>query len=128
MLSRVLKRAVEGTAYANRPITRGEVADLLAATAAEQQQHETVPVSVQASYAGIYAAPNHPSLTVVFEDSKLFGRVGDDVWFRFYPASEPEFFATENATRWTFVKGPDGRVRDVVARSGNAEIRRRRIP
>jgi hypothetical protein len=128
MLSKVLKRAVERTADANRPITRGEVADLLAATAAEQQQHETVPVSAQASYAGIYGAPNQPNLTVVFEDSKLFARIGDDVWFRFYPASEWELFAIENASRWIFVKGPDGRVREVVARSGNAEIRRRRIP
>ncbi len=128
MLSKVLKRAVKQPADANRPITRGEVAGLLAATATEQQEYEAVPVSLLASYVGSYGAPNRPSLTVVFEENKLFARAGDDAWFRLYPASASEFFATENATRWQFVKGPDGRMSEVVARSGSAEIRRRRIP
>jgi hypothetical protein len=123
-----LKRPVGQLADANRPITRREVAGLLAATATEQTENEAVPVSVQASYAGVYGAPGHSNLTVVFEDNKLFARAGDDAWFRVYPASVSEFFATESATRWTFVKSPEGRVREVVARSGSAEIRRRRIP
>jgi len=93
-----------------------------------QKEYEAVPVSVQASYAGVYEAPDRPRLTIVFEDNKLFARAGDDVWFRIYPASPSEFFATENPTRWTFVKGPDGRVREVVTRSGNSEIHRRRLP
>ena len=51
------------------------------------------------------------------EDGKLLARAGEDEWFRLYPASAWEFFATENSTRWTFVKTPDGMVREVVARS-----------
>jgi hypothetical protein len=128
MLSKVLKRPVGHLADANRPITRGEVAGLLAATVAEQQEYEAAPVSVQESYAGMYGAPGRPTLTVVFEDNKLFARAGDDAWFRLQPASASEFFTTANATRWMFVKGPDGRVREVVTRVGNDEIRRRRIP
>ena len=95
---------------------------------APQQEYEAVPVSVQAPYAGVYEAPDRPGLTVVFEDNKLFARAGDDVWFRLYPTSVSEFFATENAMRWTFVRSRDGRVREVVARSGNTEVRRRRLP
>jgi hypothetical protein len=30
--------------------------------------------------------------------------------YRLSAASASEFFATENATRWTFVKSPDGQV------------------
>jgi hypothetical protein len=43
-------------------------------------------------------------------------------------ASASEFFATENATRSTFVKGLDGQVQDVIARSGNNQVHRRRVP
>ncbi len=96
--------------------------------AAPQQEYEAVPASVQRSCAGVYEAPGHPRLTVIFEEDKLFARTGEDPWFRIYPASESEFFATGNSTRWTFVKSPDGRVRQVVARSGNSELRRRRLP
>jgi hypothetical protein len=67
MLSKVLKRPVGQLADANRPITRGEAAGLLAATAMEQTESEAVPVSVQASYAGVYGAPGHPGLTVVLK-------------------------------------------------------------
>jgi CubicO group peptidase (beta-lactamase class C family) len=95
---------------------------------APQLEYEAVPASIQGSYAGVYEAPDRPRLTVIFEDDKLFARSGDDEWFRIYPASASEFFATANATRWTFVKSPDGQVREVVARSGNSEIHRRRLP
>lgn len=128
MFSKVLKRPVRELADANRPITRGEVAGLLASTAAEEQRPDAAQLSVQASYAGIYGAPGKPSLSVVFEDNRLFARAGDDPWFRLHPVSASEFFTTANATRWTFIKGPDGQVREVVARVGDVEIRRRRIP
>ncbi|WP_321477203.1 FAD-dependent oxidoreductase [uncultured Paludibaculum sp.] len=129
MLSKVLKRAVPQPSDVSRPITRGEVASLLAATAAEQQGYgEAAPVPVQASYAGVYGAPQRSTLTVVFEDNKLFARAGDDVWFRLYPTSASEFVATANTAHWMFVKDADGRVSEVVARSGSTEIRRRRIP
>jgi hypothetical protein len=71
---------------------------------------------------------DRPRLTVIFEDDKLFARAGDDPWFRIYPASASGFFATENATHLTFVKGPDGQVQEVIARSGNIEVHRRRVP
>jgi hypothetical protein len=76
----------------------------------------------------VYEAADRPRLTVIFEDDKLFARAGDDPWFRIYPASASEFFATENATRWTFVKGQDGQVQEVITRSGNNEVHRRRVP
>jgi hypothetical protein len=128
MLGKILKTPVARPADANRPITRGEAAALLADTAAEQPREVAIPVSVQASYVGVYVAPDRPSLTVVFEENKLFARSGDGVWFRLYPASASEFVTTENATRWAFVKGSDGRVSEVVARSGNTEVHLRRMP
>ncbi|MBI4903063.1 MAG: serine hydrolase [Acidobacteria bacterium] len=93
-----------------------------------QQEYEPVPPSVQRSYAGVYETADRPRLTVIFEEDKLFARAGDDPWFRIYPASASEFFAAGNATRWTFVKGKDGRVEKVVARSGSNEVHRRRVP
>jgi len=39
-----------------------------------------------------------------------------------------EFFAIGNDTRWTFVKTPDGRIQEVIARTGNHEVHRRRLP
>ncbi len=95
---------------------------------APQQEYEPVPPSVQHSYAGVYEAADRPRLTVIFEDDKLFARAGDDPWFRIYPTSASEFFATGNATRWTFVKGPDERVKEVIARAGDNEVHRRRVP
>lgn len=93
-----------------------------------QQEYAPVPPSVQRSYAGVYEAPDRPRLTVIFEDDKLFARAGEDEWFRIYPASASEFFATDNVTRFTFEKTADGQVREVIARSGNVEIHRRRLP
>lgn len=93
-----------------------------------QLEYEAVPTSIQVAYAGVYEAPDRPRLTVVFEDGMLFARAGDNAWFRLYPASASEFFTTENATRWTFVKNPDGLVREVVARSGTSELHRGRVP
>ena len=61
---------------------------------------------------------------VIFEDDS-FSRVQVAIpGFEIYSASAAEFFATENATRWTFAISPDGRVQEVVARSGNSEIHR----
>ena len=97
-------------------------------SAAPQQEYEPVPPSVQRSYAGVYEAVDRPRLTVVFEDDKLFARAGDDAWFRIYPTSASEFFAAGNATRWTFIKAPSGRVEEVIARSGKNEVHRRRVP
>src|SRR5262249_31087197 len=59
-------------------------------SAATQFEYEAVPSSIQSSYAGVYEAAGRPPLTVVFEDGKLFGRVGEDAWFRLYPASKTE--------------------------------------
>jgi CubicO group peptidase (beta-lactamase class C family) len=92
-----------------------------------QREYVAVPSSVQAAYAGSYEAAGQPRLVVVHEDDKVFARSGEDAWFRMYPASPTEFFVTENATRWTFVRGADGAVSEVLARSENAEVRRRRI-
>lgn len=92
------------------------------------QEYESVPASIQAAYAGAYEDAGRPRLTVIFEDEKLFARVGDNPWFRLYPASASEFFAVDNTTRWTFVTAPDGRVREVIARTGNKEVHRRRMP
>jgi hypothetical protein len=64
---------------------------------------------------------------VVFEDGKLFGRVGEDAWFRLYPASKTEFFATSDAARWTFVRDSDDKTFEVIARSGDIELRHRRV-
>jgi CubicO group peptidase (beta-lactamase class C family) len=93
-----------------------------------QQEYEPVPPPVQRSCVGVYEAAERPRLTVIFEDDKLFARAGEDPWFRLYPASASEFFEIDNATRWTFVNGPDGKVREVIARSGNNEVHRRRVP
>jgi CubicO group peptidase (beta-lactamase class C family) len=95
---------------------------------APQQEYEPVPASIQASYAGAYDAPDRPRLTVIFEDEKLFARAGDDPWFRMYPSSASEFFAVDDDTRWMFVKTPGGRIQEVIARTGNNEVRRRRLP
>jgi CubicO group peptidase (beta-lactamase class C family) len=91
-----------------------------------QLEYETVPAAIQASYAGEYEAADKPSLTIFFEDGKLFARSGEDVWFRIYPASETEFFTTDNPTRWTFVKS-GGKVTEVISRSGANEVHRRRV-
>jgi CubicO group peptidase (beta-lactamase class C family) len=93
-----------------------------------QLEHERVPAAIQATYAGTYEATGRPSLIVVWEDEKLFGRPGDDPWFRLYPVSENEFVTIDNEARWTFAKGPDGRVSEVIVRSGGSELRRRRVP
>jgi CubicO group peptidase (beta-lactamase class C family) len=92
-----------------------------------RREYVAVPSSVQVAYAGDYEAAGQPRLMVVYEEDKLFARSGEDAWFRLYPSSETEFFVAENATRWTFVKGADGTVAEVLARSDNAEVRRRRI-
>jgi CubicO group peptidase (beta-lactamase class C family) len=91
-----------------------------------QRELETVPSSIQASYAGVYEAAGQPALNIVFENDKLFGRSGENPWFRLYPESATQFFATDNSTRWTFVKGPDGKIGEVIARSGENELRLRR--
>ncbi|MGH7461451.1 MAG: serine hydrolase domain-containing protein [Longimicrobiales bacterium] len=94
---------------------------------AAQLEYETVPSSIQASYAGEYRAEQQPALTVVFENAKLFARSGEAAWFRLYPASATEFFATDNPTRWIFLKDAPGTVTDVIARSDGTELRRRRV-
>jgi len=43
-----------------------------------QLEYRAVPASVQASYADVHEAGDRPSLTVVFEDDKLFARSGED--------------------------------------------------
>jgi CubicO group peptidase (beta-lactamase class C family) len=91
-----------------------------------QVEYGAVPASIQASYAGEYEAAAKPPLTIFFEDGKLFARSGADVWFRIYPASETEFFTTDNPTRWTFVKS-GGRVTGVITRSGAIEVHRQRV-
>jgi hypothetical protein len=97
-------------------------------SSAPQQEYEPIPVSIQASYAGTYEAPDRPGLQVVFEEEKLFGRVGENPWFRMYPSSASEFFAVDNDTRWTFVKTPSGHAQEVIARTGNSGVHRRRLP
>lgn len=92
-----------------------------------RREYVAVPSAVQTRYAGSYEAADQPPLVVVHEDDKLFARSGEDAWFRLYPASDTEFFVTENTTRWTFVRAADGSVAEVIARSGNAEVHRRRI-
>jgi len=92
-----------------------------------RRDYVAVPSAVQATYAGSYEAAGQPSLVVVHENDKLFARPGEDAWFRLYPTSETEFFVTENATRWTFVRAADGSVAEVITRSGSAEVHRRRI-
>ena len=93
-----------------------------------QLEYEPVPPAVQSTYAGRYDAAGRPSLVVVFEDQKLFARSGEDAWFRLYPASETEFFAIDDSTRWTFEKSRDGTVTEVVVKSSGNELRRRRVP
>jgi hypothetical protein len=90
-----------------------------------QLEYAPVPSSIQRSYAGVYTAPDQSPVTVIFEDEKLFARAGDDAWLRLYPASESEFFTTQNATRWTFTRNADGRIEEIVARAGAIEVRRR---
>ena len=102
--------------------------DLVRFGMAPQQEYEAVSASVQAPYAGTYDSPDRPRLTVIFEDGKLFARAGDDPWFRMYPSSTSEFFAVDSDTRWTFVKTPGGRIQEVIARTGNHEVHRRRLP
>jgi CubicO group peptidase (beta-lactamase class C family) len=92
-----------------------------------QLEYEAVPSSIQASYTGVYEAGDRPSLTVVFEDDKLFARSGEDPWFRLYPASTSEFFTSEDRTRWTFVSNASGTASEVVARSASTELRRVRV-
>jgi CubicO group peptidase (beta-lactamase class C family) len=96
-------------------------------TRASQLEYEPVAPAIQSTYAGTYEAAGRPSLIVVFEDEKLFARSGEDPWFRLYPASENEFVAIDDQARWTFEKGPDGTVSQVVVRSGGNELRRRRV-
>ena len=86
-----------------------------------------MPSSVQAAYAGDYEAAGRPPMKVVLEEEKLFARSGEESWFRLYPSSATEFFAAGNATRWTFVGAADGTIAEVVARSNDAEVHRRRI-
>jgi CubicO group peptidase (beta-lactamase class C family) len=95
---------------------------------APQQEYEPVQASIQSSYAGSYDAPDRPRLVAVFEDEKLFARAGENPWFRMYPSSASEFFALDSDTRWTFVKAPNGSIQEVIARTGNTEVRRRRVP
>jgi CubicO group peptidase (beta-lactamase class C family) len=96
-------------------------------SAVPQAVYVEVPTKMQASYAGVYESETRPALTIVFENDKLFARPAGGTWFRLYPSSPTEFFAIENETRWTFVKGPGGEVTDVVARTGDREVRRRRV-
>jgi CubicO group peptidase (beta-lactamase class C family) len=96
-------------------------------SAAPQAAYADVPAAIQALYAGVYEAEGRPSLTVVFENERLFARPADGVWFRLYPMSAAEFFAIDNATRWTFFKSAEGDVTGVVARTGDVELRRRRV-
>ena len=91
-----------------------------------QLEHAAVPSPVQKAYSGVYRAPGVPAATLVFEDDKLFARVDGDVWVRLYPASNAEFFTAENGSRWTFATSPDGRVIELVTRSGGQETRRSR--
>jgi CubicO group peptidase (beta-lactamase class C family) len=92
-----------------------------------QLVYEPVSPQIQSTYAGTYEASGRSSLIVVFEDEKLFARSGEDAWFRLYPASENEFFAIDDQARWTFERGSDGTVSQVVVRSGGNELRRRRV-
>jgi CubicO group peptidase (beta-lactamase class C family) len=94
---------------------------------APQLEYEAVSASTQAPYAGEYDAANRPPLTVIVEDDKLFARSGEDPWFRIYPASKTQFFAVDNAARWTFVKNRDGAVTEVIVRSAETELHRRRV-
>ncbi|MGH7470901.1 MAG: serine hydrolase [Longimicrobiales bacterium] len=94
---------------------------------AVQGEYDEVPSAIQATYAGAYEATDHATLSVVFENGKLFARSGEDAWFRLYPASETQFFATVDSVRWTFVKNDDGTTKEVVARSADLEVRRRRV-
>jgi CubicO group peptidase (beta-lactamase class C family) len=91
-----------------------------------QREYETVPSAIQAPYAGIYQAAGQPALTIVFENDKLFGRSGETPWFRLYPESATQFFAIDNNTRWTFVKGTGGTIGEVIVRTGENELRLRR--
>ena len=95
-------------------------------TTTAQRGYAAVPAEVQAAYAGTYGAPGQPSLVVAFEEDKLLARSGEDPWFRLYPASATEYFAIDDRASWTFEKGPDGRVNEVVVRSPGTELRRRR--
>jgi CubicO group peptidase (beta-lactamase class C family) len=95
---------------------------------APQQEYESVPASILAAYAGLYDAPDRPRLTVFFEDEKLFARSGENAWFRMYPSSPSEFFAIDNDSRWKFVKTQSGRIQEVIARTGDVEVHRRRVP
>jgi CubicO group peptidase (beta-lactamase class C family) len=96
-------------------------------TVTTQLEHAPVGSAIQARYAGTYDAPGRPSLVVVFDDGKLFARRGEDAWFRLYPASETEFFAIGEQTRWTFEKASTESVSELVVRSTGRELRRRRV-
>lgn len=60
-----------------------------------QQEYAAVPAPVLSSYAGVYEAADRSRLTIIFEDDKLFVRAAEDNWFRAYPESPSEFFATD---------------------------------
>ena len=96
-------------------------------SSAPQSVYAEVTASIQASYAGEYQAAGRPALTIVLENEKLFARPAGGTWFRLYPSSATDFFATENETRWTFVKGAEGKVTEVLSRTGNREVRRQRV-
>jgi CubicO group peptidase (beta-lactamase class C family) len=91
-----------------------------------QLEYAAVASSVQAPYAGVYEAEGRPSLSVVFEDDKLFARSGDDVWLRMYPVSDTEFVSIDKTTRWTFVRSAGGAMNEMIVRSGETELHRRR--
>jgi CubicO group peptidase (beta-lactamase class C family) len=94
---------------------------------APQATYVDVSAAIQKSYAGVYEAEGRPALTVVFENDRLFARAADGVWFRLYPSSAAEFFAIDDGTRWAFIKSAAGEVTGVVARTGDVELRRRRV-
>jgi CubicO group peptidase (beta-lactamase class C family) len=123
----------------NRNNNEGFISEVLESVAREyawpdyiptvkQQAYEAISSSIQGSYAGSYEGADHRRITVIFEEDKLFARESDREWFRIYPASASEFFATENPGRFIFVSRPNGQVDEMITRSDNGDEHRRRIP
>jgi D-alanyl-D-alanine-carboxypeptidase/D-alanyl-D-alanine-endopeptidase len=70
----------------------------------------TLPPETLARYAGRYVLGLEASMTVTFEDGRLFGQVTVQRWFELFAESETEFFITIVAAQASFVTGEDGRV------------------
>lgn len=80
-----------------------------------------------ATYAGEYELKPDFTITVTTEKDQLFIQATGQGRVQAFPSSETEFFLKEVEAQISFVRGPDGKVTQLVLHQGGADIPARKI-